>query len=176
MKTLYESLLKNSNDKVKDAKSTLMITKELEDMTKLKWKKVDKVGSVTKYEIRWKCPYVLAQAFSDYKNGPVDEIVFHLNTTNGGKGGIIFSDGPTINCFFFIELLNNGKGVEQASFYEYASQGVKGVQQWALKFIVHFTQSVDSVSKGCHAMFPVREKYFMAQIIKKITGKNHWQL
>ena len=178
MKTLYESILGSTSDKVKDTRGMMGTYGEFEQLKKMKWKMVGKDGPITHYEKVWDCPEILNTTLPEkYLNDDIVSIRFNLNTKKGGKGGIVFNEGPTTHGLLFIQFLDSrGKECFRLDFYEYTSQGVKGVQGWADKFINIWCDNIETVRKGCEEMFRCRDTQFMGVIIKKITGKNHWQL
>lgn len=176
---LYESLLSNTKNKVATAKDTLMTNKEIGVLDgTIKWKKVGKDGPVTKYEFRWDAPYTLGEVFSDYKRGKVASMVFHLNIGNGT--GIVFTSGNTKDYVLWIELLDDhNKMCGGCDFFPSSTVGVNGCKNWANLFIRSVFTSVDSLKKMREFIWKNDEdpdRMFAGQVIKAVTGKNHWEL
>lgn len=179
MKTLYESLLSDTKDKVTTTKNTLMTNKEIGVLDgTIKWKKVGKDGPVTSYEFRWDAPYTLGEVFADYKRGKVTSMVFHLNIGNGT--GIVFTSGNTKDYTLWIELLDgSGKPCGRCDFFTSSTVGVNGCKNWANMFIRSVFTSVESLKKMREFIWKNDrdpDRMFTGQVIKAVTGKNHWQL
>ena len=176
MKSLYESLLDKTNKKIGSAKDFIIIENEFKLIDKLKWKIVGKDGPVTKYECEWECPNILKEAYLDNKVGQPTSIVFHLNAT---KGNTIFGVKNSAKGFFYIEILTQqGRTCGYAAFFEFSAMGgIKILQRDVLNFVKVWGKDLETMTKGCYSMFKKHSgKLFMQQIVKEITGKNHWEL
>lgn len=178
MKSLYESILTNTRDKVKGAEQHIKFNTELDRLKNIKWKKVGKEGVNTTYEFVWEAPYTLGVAFDGYKYGPVKGIVFHLTIGNGS--GIVFSQGNTKDYTFWMELIHeSGRSCGRCDFYTSSTVGVKGCQAWVNKFIGIVFDSVENITKMREYIWKNDrdpDRLFSSQVIKAVTGKNHWQL
>lgn len=175
MKSLYESLLDKTNKKIVSAKDTIIIENEFKLIDKLKWKIIGKDGPVTKYTCEWVCPNILKEVYPDNKVGQPTSIVFHLNTTRGTTN---FGQSSA-KGFFYIELLTQQvRTCGVAQFFEFSAiGGIKILQRDTLNFVKVWGKDLETMTKGCDSMFKkYKGKLFKQQIIKEITGKNHWEL
>ena len=178
MKTLYESILTNTKDKVNNAIDDLKYSTELDKLRNIKWKRVGKDGGNTTYEFVWDAPNTLGVAFDGYKYGPVKGIIFHLTISKGT--GVVFSQGNTKDYIFWMELIHeSGRACGRCDFYTSSTVGVKGCQEWVNRFIGLVFDSVEHITKMREFIWKNDrdpDRLFSTQVIKAVTGKNHWQL
>lgn len=179
MRTLYESLLSNTKDKIASGKNIIASSKEIAVFNDaIKWKKVGKDGPITIYEFRWDAPYTLGEVFADYKRGKVTSMIFHLIIGNGT--GVVFTSGNTKNYTIWIELIDeSGKPCGRCDFFSSSTVGVKGCKKWANTFILSVFTSVDALKKMRNFIWKNDrdpDRLFTGHVIKAVTGKNHWEL
>ena len=175
---LYESILTNTSDKVKSAGHDIRFGTELDKLKNIKWKRTGKSGSNTTYEFEWEAPHTLGVAFDGYKYGPVKAIVFHL--TIGKGAGVVFNQGNTKDYTFWMELVHeSGRSCGRCDFYTSSTIGVRGCQEWVNRFISLVFDSVENITKMREYIWKNDrdpDRLFSTQVIKAVTGKNHWQL